>query len=629
MKASLLLILTILACITVSAQKFSLNQSDNNDRSALLQKKPLVDEQVPNPAVALPNYSPVAKTLKSAPGVVETLIGRTVYDSQTNSAVANRIYAYPDGTMAAVWTMGFIETAYADRGTGYNYFDGTNWGDEPTARIETMRTGWPSYCPLGNGEVVVAHDFVTGLRISQRPMKGTGAWTTSYLQAPAGATKLSWPRVVSTGNTLHVIVCSGIAYQGLDLALLYYRSIDGGTTWESPKIIPGLDAASLGAAPNSSFKGFGGDAYSWAEPKGDTIAFVVSAGFRGIWVMKSFDKGTTWNKTTVSEVPTFAVAPTPLLYSNDGNVAMALDNEGKAHVIFGRMGVSDADFADAAYSYRPYMDGLIYWKEGMPILDTTSLNNTDSLDAHGNLIAYMIDYSGNDTIDFPSVPAGKFPFGLYGSSLTSMGQIAIDPEGNIIVTYSSFREDLVNTGAFPNAEIYRHLYEIMKPANESLWREPMDLTGDLEHEYDECVFASLASNTNTGVFTYLNMVYQVDPEPGTAIGADADPPGDNYINYLALIRPMGLIEMDISKYVKVSPNPASEYTNMQVSLSGNSRVQLHVYDMMGRLIMDNDYGVQPTGYHSFKVATSLLTRGVYLFTVQIGNSRTSKKVVIE
>jgi len=315
MKTFLLLFFISSVCFTVSAQKFCLKQSDNNDRTAKLQMKQFTDDLSTNPSVDLPDLKPLNNKSQGRAGTFETVIGTTVYDLQTNSAVANRIYAYPDGTKAAVWTMGYTPTSYPDRGTGYNYFDGTSWGDEPTTRIEPMRTGWPSYYPLGDGELVVAHDFVSGLQISKRPVKGTGDWTTSFLAAPAGATKVSWPRVITVGNTIHILAISGVPYQGLDLALLYYRSADGGITWENPVILPGLDAVSLGAGVGKSFTGFGSDSYAWSAPKGDTIAFAVASSMGGAWILKSYDNGVNWSKVTIFTMPVLTTAPSPIMAS--------------------------------------------------------------------------------------------------------------------------------------------------------------------------------------------------------------------------------------------------------------------------------------------------------------------------
>jgi hypothetical protein len=628
MKKSILSVFALLIGISVSAQKVSKTQSSNIDPYASLQKQRVVGETNSSTLPYRPDYKPVSKSLKSAPGVEEILIGGTVYDTQTNSAVANRIYAYPDGTIGTVWTMGFTAPGYTERGTGYNYYDGSNWGAEPTARIEPVRTGWPSYCPLGDGEVVVSHDGSTGLRISKRAVRGTGTWTTTSLPGTLGGGGMTWPRVISNGNTLHVIVCGAAAYQGLDVPLLYYRSVDGGATWEAPRILPGLDAVTLGAGAGKSFSGFGGDSYAWAAPKGDTIAFALAEGMGGAWIMKSYDDGVTWDKITIFTMPILTVAPSPIMASSDGSISIALDSHAKAHVVFGRMRVSDDDYVAANNSYYPYTDGLIYWNESMPQLDTTQLENTDTLEAHGNLLAWMIDYSGNDTIDFPDVPSGtptKFPFGKYGVSMSSMGQIVIDKDDNMFVTYSSCREDLMNTGANPNVELYRHLYTVSK-LGDSAWSEPRDLTDDLDHEYDECVFASLSYSTNDK----LHILYHLDGEPGTAVGSDADPADNNYVNYLTFptfvsVKP----PVDIAKYVQVSPNPASDVAHVQVSLSSPQKVELRVYDLMGKLVMHNKYGVQPTGYHTYNVNIDSFTKGIYLFSVQLGSNQTSCKLVVQ
>src|ERR1700741_475315 len=58
-----------------------------------------------------------------------TVIGTTSYGLQSNSAIGRRIINYTDGTISAVWTTADpnATTAFTLRGTGYNYFDGTNW----------------------------------------------------------------------------------------------------------------------------------------------------------------------------------------------------------------------------------------------------------------------------------------------------------------------------------------------------------------------------------------------------------------------------------------------------------------------------------------------------------------------
>ncbi len=83
-----------------------------------------------------PIFPPMTNLTFESPGVLkdanmlgtETEIIETVYDMQTNGFVANRVWVWDDGTMAATTTFGKTPTLFADRGTGYNYFDGELWG---------------------------------------------------------------------------------------------------------------------------------------------------------------------------------------------------------------------------------------------------------------------------------------------------------------------------------------------------------------------------------------------------------------------------------------------------------------------------------------------------------------------
>jgi len=108
----------------------------SKNQSKYVQKVPrfTIDNAVMNPLQ--PHNNTVA--LKST---LEDQLGTTRYDMQTNEAVQNRFYVYPDGTMVGTWILGMLETAYADRGTGYNYFDGSSWGAAPSAR--QRESSWP------------------------------------------------------------------------------------------------------------------------------------------------------------------------------------------------------------------------------------------------------------------------------------------------------------------------------------------------------------------------------------------------------------------------------------------------------------------------------------------------------
>lgn len=189
------------------------------------------------PQDILPEHS--INPVVNCKSVLDDIIGTSRYDNQCNGSMPNRMYLWPDGTISVTWMQGFLDgSGYSDRGTGYNYFDGTTWQASPTARIENnVRTGWPSLNPwMGNGEIIFAHNSTATLVMNSRPAKGTGTWTQSPAPtAPPGVTALLWPSVVTSGDNhqnIHILAIGQPGYQGMSDALLYFRSTDGGATWD-------------------------------------------------------------------------------------------------------------------------------------------------------------------------------------------------------------------------------------------------------------------------------------------------------------------------------------------------------------------------------------------------------------
>ncbi|MCX6271614.1 MAG: hypothetical protein NTU44_10410 [Bacteroidetes bacterium] len=474
----------------------------------------MAPQQLPLPAMAPGHY------VQSPATVSFTSIGSTRFDLQTNQGTVNRILQFDDGTVEATWTMGFLETAFDDRGTGYNYHNGTNWAPAPTARIETVRTGWPSIFALGsNGEGVIAHQATGGLIFSHRSDKTTGAWTQNTLSLPVGVTSMLWPRVVSNGadnNCIHVfsetapVANSGAIYQGLDGALVYSRSQDGGTTWDIQNLIlPGMTS--------TEYRGFAGDSYALAKPAGNTLAFVYGDEWADIFLMKSYDNGTTWSKTTIFQHPyplfqetTTLVTDTPWVC--DGNIAVALDNYGVAHVCFGLMRVQNLSLTDASTSFFSYTDGLVYWNESMSSF--TSLDKT-VLAGTGNLIGWCEDINNNGLLDFTAVP-------IYYNSLSSMPTIAIGTNNDIYVVFASQRENLNN-----GIQNYHQLIGRKSSTYGLTWGDMVDLNESIIYNYSECVFPVMTFGNDN----FLHLIFQKDDEPGMAVRGDSDPYADNDIMY--------------------------------------------------------------------------------------------------
>jgi len=288
MKKLLLLTLTIVFGFTTFSQKATVPKQLLNKAVKIEYQKPIRD---------LSDFSmPVNPTVRSITlDPSETIIGNTFYDLWSNSSYSNRLYRYDDGSMVGVWTRGMESTTFPDRGTGYNFFDGSAWGPIPTAKLEPVRTGWGTYAPMGlNGEVVVAHNGAN-LQISQRETKFTGEWVSN---AYVGVAQPTWPKVVTSGDEnqyMHIFYHSYNAFGGMPGAIVYTRTSDGGASWDPADVI--LD----GMGPEDYFE-FQSEEFVVAS-KGDVVAMFVCGAWTDMFIMKSIDNGDTWEKILVREHP--------------------------------------------------------------------------------------------------------------------------------------------------------------------------------------------------------------------------------------------------------------------------------------------------------------------------------------
>jgi hypothetical protein len=550
------------------------------------------------------------------------VIGATRYDLQTNGSCQNRLFLFnDDGTIGATWTRGTTETAFAERGTGYNYSDGTAWGPSPTSRVESVRTGWPSYSPWnGGGEIVISHQAAGGLVMNTRPVKGTGSWTQSIVPCPSGATAMTWPRMITNGpnhNTIHIFAVTlpvangGTAYNGLDGALLYYRSQDGGATWDK-------NAVQLDPMTSSNYTGFTGDDYAWGTPHGDTIYFQVGGSWIDTFIMESFDNGETWTKIDILSNGHKMDATTTFsypFYENDGSNAVEMDANGVLHSVFGRMCI----FSDGTGRfYRPYTDGLIYWNSTMPMLQDSL--NLDTLYNHGQLLGYVYNNANGD-------PLVRIPY--YGVSMSSYPQITIDNWGHMFAMWSGIT--VGNPYVGNDSLNYRHVWERHSFDHGVTWSDSNDLNKGLAYIYKEFVFPSMDKNKTD---EFVRYIYQSADVPGSAL-KDATNVAyhDNTIEYrkeeFLFVGVNDNKETALNIVSQNSPNPFHGTTTVGVNVLKSGTLSLDVYNMMGQKIMTYNKGVVNAGTHQFVIDGSQLTAGVYFYTVRMNNQSSTHKMIVE
>lgn len=582
--------------------------------------------------------TPGTPAQKSSASIEEEVIGGTRYDLQSNSSVQNRLHVFEDGTIGATWTMGFADPTFADRGTGYNYFDGSSWGDQPEERIESIRTGWPSYAPYGeNGELVVSHDFGPApagdpgtLRINIRDSKGSGDWIENVMYGP-GDVEISWPRATSSGVDNSVIQLlaitwptanGGPVYEGLDGALLYSRSTDGGSTWDPENVV--LDGIS-----SDFYTGFSADDYDWAASQGDNIAFLAGNSWYDFILMKSTDGGDTWEKTVIWEHPypffnTASPTVTDTFYCVDGAHHLAFDSQGKVHVVFG---INRAYSDGSGTFWFPLVDGVGYWNEDMP----TFSSGLDALNPYGeegtelvedeSLIGWAQDLNNNGEWDI----LGEV--GAYYISASGMPQIVIDDQDFIYVVYSSVTESYNN-----GVQDFRHLWA-RGSWGDGVWGDFVHLTGDLIHIFDECVFPSAASATDD----YFYLIYQTDQEPGLAVRGDEDPYTDNLMNFMKVSRddliPVGVSETTMpitgQSVSQNMPNPFTGVSWVNVEVAKTCNLSLDVTNVTGQLVYSIAEKEFTAGSYRLPIHAENLTKGVYFYTVKAGEAVVTKKMIVE
>ena len=618
MKKSFLFALVLCIGMTLNAQNIpSVSESQ-------LETAVKVDYRAPNHAVnPFMNHEISMVSNKGMLDPIETELGETFYDLQSNASIGNLFQVWDDGTMAAVWTRGMEATAFPNRGTAYNYFDGTAWGPWPTARIQDTRCGWPSIAAWGTGgEISVAHNGVTGLEWSQRETKGTGSWTQTNFLGPAGIENdLTWPRMITSGENneiIHLFANSYVAYLGQGQALLYSRSADGGETWEPHTVV-------LDGMGDDYYLELGADDYVLAA-KGNTIAMLHSSDWADMFMMKSDDNGDTWEKTVIWEHPyqffDWNTTITDTFFSVCNTANIALDPDGMAHVVFGINRVAHFEVG-TSYTLWPYYDGIGYWNEDMEPFseDVDALAppqygfaNSEMIE-DVNYIGWMQDVDGDGEV---TLNTDIMYYQQHGPS--NMPTIGINEFGNICVIYASTTETY-EIEAFN----YKHLW--LRLNTGGVWGEFEDLTTHISHIFDECYYPVIGKVTSSAV----HYIYNADITPGLAWSDDHAWQQNRIIHGQCDIQVGISISENINGLqdilVELSPNPATDKVMVKFNLEDPADVSVNIMNITGQRVREVKQG-QMNGRVNINIEVGDLPAGTYVCTVKAGNAITTEKLII-
>lgn len=636
--------LTFLGCvfaIALSAQaKFNgkVPQMTNLQPAPYLKVAQLPNEKyLPEPE----NPNPI-----TTPGVsyrIEETAGTTTWDAQSYGCTPSRIYANSDGKPVATWIygtdLGGTNAAFSERGTGYNVRGASTW---PTVngRLEAIRTGFPAVARLDDGtEIVVAH--ATGFNPYRihvaRKAAGASTWTETDLQNPVGAGCL-WPRIAvggADGKTVHVIAITtpvangGPKYQGVDGQLLYWRSTDGGLTWDKKAVvIPGLD--------NTKITNLEADSYT-IDVNGEVVGVAIFPSWNDVLLFKSLDNGESWEPGVVVNdfpdgVENYVGFPgnsydiddigyidpnTPdtshlAIFTSDGFGSLLIDNGGQAHVWFGYMYVIDVNFNDSTTSYYPGMNGLCYWKES---------DGTDNF----RVITGALDLNGDSTLLGPS--DGITAIGPYYNSLSSFATTGTDANGVIYLAYAAVNELYRSDWGAEKNQYYRHLYVMKSTDNGDTWGDPHELTvaayvDEIFIPFIESVWPAIPRHIGDKVW----VLYQQDGIPGTERWGANHSPSENAINWFevptdsipAFVSVFNPPSADPSFELVIAPNPVTSVAQLSATFEGSGPALVEVFDVMGKLVQQYRLPQNGTGRQTLTLPVHNLQTGTYSVRVTQG-----------
>ncbi len=546
-------------------------------------------------------------------------IGTTWNDAQTYNYgnLMQHVWAYGDGTVGAVWLSEGLNQD-PDRGAGYNYFDGSEWG-EPNLHVgPPNRMGSPCYAPWGeNGEIIAQYRYIANegpIYLYKRVEKGEGDWIEVEVLPPSGCS-LVWQTMTTSGDNneyIHLLAETyDTEYNGQANALLYYRSSDGGDSWDI------FEHTIEGLGPDY-YPTINHLAYNWSNPVGSTIAFTYGFDQWDGKVFKSNDHGTTWESMTVFSTgfdPFDPPTESANFAGGIGGSAIVLDSEGKAHVSFARM---VHVFVDGSANFYPYTDGVVYWNEDMPQLDTATISATtlEYLEESGNLVGWIL---GDETYEIPADQP------TYANSLCAFPVMSIDASDNMFVAW---------TGVAPNYSNglvdYRHIVLNASFDGGTTWAGPEDLNTDLVFLFSECVFPSLAP----WMYEHVQLTYQEDNEPGVfAWPSQQTIQTENNIHHMMIEKgtfvAVGENTLEAGDMVsQCYPNPATDHTVVQITLEQATGVGIQVVNVMGQVVRDLPLAVMPQGKNRVTLEVADLAPGIYYCTVEAGSQKTTRKFIV-
>ena len=668
MKRVLLLSLGLLIGMAGFAQ-VKINQGDYAKKSHVTNVKTFDGTEV-SPAA---NYAPSAVlpsvTTTQIRGGEATLMPTMVteYDLQSNSAIGNRIAVWPDGAVAVAATWDGGENGqWNDRGAGYNFYDGSAFGEEPTARQEPIKSGWPSICAYGNGELLTSHN-ANGVTIYKRATRGEGDWEELYtFNTDNVGYDATWARVGATEDgTIHIVFAEQYTDEESHNVseIAYFRSTDGGQTW--------VENPAINALSTEYNKLISADDYVMAI-NGNRVAIACFSMTYDLFYMFSEDAGVTWTKNIVCEHPYKAhlgvnfnwgqteVADLDTIRWNDNSGSIAIGNNGVVHMTWalGRWHPAPSS-GWGYYSSYYFTPGMVYWNSNYTneqgthvipnvgdfsgdaehmaewsfgavlgaddyVLDYVRVQELEEAEGNGNLHWFGIVSELNPNSEDGWYPEEDFRDNVWGAYRTfdgydTMPSVAVDNGNSVYILYSGLSDK--RTGTSSEGATYFYRSPFLHTCVDGVWQnwyEATTVATGVAHNVEEAYSITAYPNEVNGEMWFL---YSADDGMGLFLDGDQTEVTENTL-YAVKIAKLDAVSEVRDVVYNIYPNPASDY--ICIAADANADATITFVNLAGQTVKTINTNLT-IGQNSISID---LASGVYFCTVNAnGFSKTTKVVV--
>ena len=464
----------------------------------------------------------------------------TVYDWQTNWSNINRTIVWPDGTVNFAYNYA-LDDSFSDCGTGIGSYNAINDEWIPSdGRIETEKTCFGSIARYQENSIVVAAqtDYMCGLYIVEDKDNITpnSVPPVSYLN-PSYDPRC--PNVMTSGanrDIIHVVATANSDFgvpgaEGVNMPIIYFRSMDGGETWDKENIVLPYMGPEYGFA-------WGNHICYWMETTDDNcLALVVNNPWSDGMVIYSYDDGETWERKVFYHHPginttfdTWFMYPrwTSCVWGANDELCLAYE----FNCTTGEPG---------SRNYDPSIGGVAFWSESLPYHGETPpptpgqpfVMNTDYIlelynswyNSFSNYYNWYNPLQEIWTEFFGYIDEGDTLFlGLHGDY--NCGPVAMP----VLCKVPNTDDDLIAVwiALDPNNMEYNGIFYFKLFASYSLnggltWTPQTQLTDNFMWTLNEFVYPQAAVIGST-----LVVVVQTDGETGTFVQGDDPDSGNNF-----------------------------------------------------------------------------------------------------